>query len=60
MGRTLGDLRLTFTAGSKSFGRCRQKSRFPNANIGYGSIDLRLDTSTNGLKQVYTSPKANY
>ncbi len=26
--------------------------------IGVCSTDLRLDTSTNGLKQVYTSPEA--
>jgi hypothetical protein len=26
--------------------------------MGVCSTDLRLDTSTNGLKQVYTSPEA--
>jgi hypothetical protein len=29
-------------------------------NMGVCSKDLRLNTSTNGLKQVYTSPQAIY
>jgi hypothetical protein len=32
----------------------------PTTQFGICSTDLQLDTSTNGLKQVYTSPQAIY
>jgi hypothetical protein len=49
---------------SYSQGKSQTKSEYAAAAgiypNGVCSTDLRLDTSTNGLKQVYTSPQAFY